>query len=186
MNEKFACFAPGWFINSKDEVYQEAWKRFYVAKPRPTEGKGWLRGTQLVLMTSAGRLLDGDAYDAKTGKVDMARGLQQALEAYAKLPQEERRAKSVDGEIKPQPVPPPEGLVLTIYDRPLGRAPQGRYRHPEGRDCDGFRTHAPHGQRSSLWLTDVVAARQKAAAEDKPIVICYTGGAGYNEPLGVC
>jgi hypothetical protein len=36
------------------------------------------------------------------------------------------------------------------------------------------------------WLTDVVAVRQRAAAEDKPIVICYTGGAGYNEPLGVC
>jgi hypothetical protein len=36
------------------------------------------------------------------------------------------------------------------------------------------------------WLTDVVAARKKAAAEDKPIVICYSGGAGYNEPLGVC
>ena len=36
------------------------------------------------------------------------------------------------------------------------------------------------------WLTDVVAARKRAAAEDKPIVICYTGGAGYNEPLGVC
>jgi hypothetical protein len=36
------------------------------------------------------------------------------------------------------------------------------------------------------WLTDVVAARKKAAAEDRPIVICYTGGAGYNEPLGVC
>ena len=36
------------------------------------------------------------------------------------------------------------------------------------------------------WLTDVVAARKQAAAEDKPIVICYTGGAGYNEPLGVC
>lgn len=36
------------------------------------------------------------------------------------------------------------------------------------------------------WLTDVVAARRKAADEDKPIVICYTGGAGYNEPLGVC
>ncbi len=36
------------------------------------------------------------------------------------------------------------------------------------------------------WLTDVVAARQQAAAQDKPIVICYTGGAGYNEPLGVC
>jgi hypothetical protein len=36
------------------------------------------------------------------------------------------------------------------------------------------------------WLTDVVAARRRAAAADKPIVICYTGGAGYNEPLGVC
>ena len=36
------------------------------------------------------------------------------------------------------------------------------------------------------WLTDVVAARRRAADEDKPIVICYTGGAGYNEPLGVC
>lgn len=36
------------------------------------------------------------------------------------------------------------------------------------------------------WLTDVVAARKKAVAEDKPIIICYTGGAGYNEPLGVC
>jgi hypothetical protein len=36
------------------------------------------------------------------------------------------------------------------------------------------------------WLTEVVAARKKAAAEDKPIIICYTGGAGYNEPLGVC
>jgi hypothetical protein len=36
------------------------------------------------------------------------------------------------------------------------------------------------------WLTDVIAARKKAAAEDKPIVILYTGGAGYNEPLGTC
>jgi hypothetical protein len=35
-------------------------------------------------------------------------------------------------------------------------------------------------------MTDVVAARKRAAAEDRPIVICYTGGAGYNEPLGVC
>ena len=36
------------------------------------------------------------------------------------------------------------------------------------------------------WLTDVVAARKRAAAEDRPLVILYTGGAGYNEPLGVC
>jgi hypothetical protein len=36
------------------------------------------------------------------------------------------------------------------------------------------------------WLTDVVAARKKAAREDKPLIVCYTGGAGYNEPLGTC
>ena len=36
------------------------------------------------------------------------------------------------------------------------------------------------------WITDVVAARKQAAKDDKPIVVLYTGGAGYNEPLGVC
>ena len=56
LNEKFVCFAPGWGINSNDEVYSETWKRFYLGKSRPDEGKGWLTGTQLVLMTSSGRL----------------------------------------------------------------------------------------------------------------------------------
>ena len=36
------------------------------------------------------------------------------------------------------------------------------------------------------WMTDVVAARKQAAKDDKPIVVLYTGGAGYNEPLGIC
>jgi hypothetical protein len=50
-----------------------------------------------------------------------------------------------------------------------------------------IRPHAHEWRHLNVnWLTDVVAARKKAAAEDKPIVICYTGGAGYNEPLGVC
>jgi hypothetical protein len=133
-------------------VYQAAWKRFYVAKPRPDEGSGWLRGTQLVLMTSSGRLLSGSI----KGRDGLAQGLQEVLDAYAKLPEKERRADAVEGEIKPQPSPPPDGLVLTIYDRPLGRdmgEEASRYRLPEGNDFDGLRTHAPHGQRSSLWLS---------------------------------
>jgi hypothetical protein len=130
-------------------VYQEAWKRFYIAKPRPDEGSGWLRGTQLVLMTSSGRLLSGSV----KGRDGLAQGLQEVLQAYAKLPEAERRPQAVNGEIKPQPLPPPGGLVLTIYDRPLGRSKEGRYRLPEGDDWGGLRTHAPHGQRSSLWLT---------------------------------
>jgi hypothetical protein len=130
-------------------VYQAAWKRFYVAKPRPDEGNGWLRGTQLVLMTSTGRLLSGSVKDAN----GLAQGLREVLDAYAKLPEAQRRAPSVPGKIKPQPVPPPGGLVLTIYDRPLGRDPRSRYRLPEGKDLGGLRTDAPQGQRSSLWLT---------------------------------
>jgi len=59
LNEKFVGFAPGWYINEDDPVYKAAWKRFYVAKSEPDEGDGWLRGTQLVLMTSSGRLLSG-------------------------------------------------------------------------------------------------------------------------------
>lgn len=131
-------------------MYQDAWKRFYIAKPRPDEGSGWLHGSQLVLMTSAGRLLEGRVKDQN----GMASALQEVLEGYAKLKDEERRVSSVDGEIVPQPSPPPGGLVLTIYDRPLGRDEKGHYRLPEGKDFGGFRTHAPHGQRSSLWLTE--------------------------------
>jgi hypothetical protein len=36
------------------------------------------------------------------------------------------------------------------------------------------------------WITDVIAARSQAAKQDKPLVVLYTGGAGYNEPLGIC
>jgi hypothetical protein len=100
-------------------------------------------------MTSSGRLLSGSIKDRN----GLAQGLQEVLDAYAKLPETERRPKSVEGEVKPQPLPPAGGLVLTIYDRPLGRSQKGEYRLPEGNDFAGFRTHAPHGQRSSLWLT---------------------------------
>lgn len=132
-----------------DEVYQAAWKRFYVAESRPDEGTGWLRGTNLVLMTSAGRLLQGELQ----GRDRLAEALQAVLDQYADLPEDQRRPKSVEGNLDPQQAPPEDGLVLTIYDRPLGRDEAGRFRLPEGDDLGGLRTEAPHGQRSSLWLT---------------------------------
>jgi hypothetical protein len=131
-------------------VYEAAWKRFYIDKALPTEGKGWLTGTMLVLMTSPGRLLSGTV----KGRDGLAQALNEVLQEYAKLPEAQRRpATAVEGEEKPVPAPPPGGLVLSIYDRALGRGEDGRYRLPEGRDLGSFRTHAPHGQRSSLWLT---------------------------------
>ena len=65
-------------------------------------------GTQLVLMTSAGRLLGGTV----KSKDGLAPALQQVLDDYAKLPEEERRPKTVEGEVKPVPAPPAGGLVL--------------------------------------------------------------------------
>lgn len=116
-----------------------------------------------MLMTSSGRLLEGSV----KGPDGLAPALQEVLNAYAKLPDAERRPGSVDGEIKPQPLPPVGGLVLTIYDRPLGRDAKRQYRLPEGDDFGGLRTHAPHGQRSSLWLKE---EEWKSLIPDKPKV----------------
>ncbi len=101
-------------------------------------------------MTSSGDLLQGSV----KGRDGLEKGLQEVLEAYAKLPESKRRPKLVDGEVKPQPEPPTNGLVLTIYDRPLVRDAKYLYRLPDGDDFGGLRTHAPHGQRSSLWLKE--------------------------------
>jgi hypothetical protein len=82
----------------------------------------------------------------------LAPALREVLSGYAKLPEADQRATTVESEQRPVPAPPSGGLVLTIYDRPLGYA-AGQYRLPQGRDLGGLRTHAPSGQRSSLWLT---------------------------------
>lgn len=132
-----------------DETYQAAWKRFYVAESRPDEGTGWLRGTNLVLMTSSGRLLQGHLEDRNK----LAEALEEVVAAYKKLPEDQRRVSSVESQLKPQQPPPEDGLVLTIYDRLVGRDESGEYRLPQGDDLGGLRSEAPHGQRSSLWLT---------------------------------
>lgn len=102
-------------------------------------------------MTSNGRLMGGSMKYGDQNSLGPA--LREVLDAYAKLPEEERRPKTVEGDIIPVPAPPAGGLVLTIYDRPIARAADGAYRLPEGKDFDGLRTHAPQGQRSSLWLS---------------------------------
>lgn len=100
-------------------------------------------------MTSTGRLLSG-AVKKKDG---LAQALQEVLEAYAKLPEAERRAQAIEGREKPQQAPPPGGLVLTIYDRLLMRDSENRYRVAQGSDLNQMGNRL-HGQRSSLWLTE--------------------------------
>lgn len=36
------------------------------------------------------------------------------------------------------------------------------------------------------WVTSIWHARKKAAAENKPIFVFGTAGAGFNDPLGNC
>ena len=102
-------------------------------------------------MTAAGRLLQGAVEYGKRG--GMAPALREVLAAYERLPREQRVPAEVPGEPEPVPAPPPGGAVLTIYDRPVARLPDGTFRLPQGNDLNGIRTHAQHGQRSSLWLT---------------------------------
>ncbi|OAI53952.1 hypothetical protein AYO44_15560 [Planctomycetaceae bacterium SCGC AG-212-F19] len=109
-----------------------------------------MRGTMLVLMTSAGHLLEGSIKD----KNGLAQGLQEVLEAYAKLPEAQRRAQAVDSQVKPQVAPPPGGLVLTIHDRILWRDQESRYRHAQGSDLDDRHADWLAGQRTSLWLSE--------------------------------
>jgi RNA polymerase sigma factor (sigma-70 family) len=91
------------------------------------------------------------------------------------------------------------GSVLLAQSKPTPEAPKPQAAEgPQGTKGDLtpesfaklYALVSPHADEwrhlKVNWLTDVVSARKKAAAEDKPILICYTGGAGYNEPLGVC
>src|SRR5262249_13356374 len=82
--------------------------------------------------------------------------------------------------------------VLLAQDAPKEAKPRQAAKHDLTAESFG-KLHAlirPHDNEWRHlrvdWLTDVLAVRKKAAAEDKPIVICYPGGAGYNEPLGTC
>jgi hypothetical protein len=36
------------------------------------------------------------------------------------------------------------------------------------------------------WFTSIWHARKKAAAENKPLLVFHTHGAGFNDPLGNC
>src|SRR5262245_53027448 len=40
--------------------------------------------------------------------------------------------------------------------------------------------------RRIRWHTDFWTVRQKAAAQNKPILVFWLDGAGYHDPLGLC
>jgi hypothetical protein len=152
LNEKFVPYAPPWG-RPQEKWFQEAWGRYWNNTAKGGQGEsGALPGTDFIVTTSAGRSLSGRVHVRDyPGPDKVAQALRAILDAYAKLPEAERRAKSVPGEAKPLPPPPPGGLVLTIHHRILQRDQTGQYRAlvlP-----GSARLAAPVGQRDCLWLT---------------------------------
>ena len=119
-----------------------------------------LVGNGFTYLTAGGRKLGGDSYLG-------ARGLEEALAAFAKLPDAERRPpveRPADpGDRKGVPMAPPPGcLIANVHFTYLERAPEGGWRralwHVEGQP--GTEPGSGHGRNQflthvdKLWLTE--------------------------------
>ena len=170
LNEDFVPYAMGWYINRDDPVVLEAVERAYHQKQRPDEGTGNLGGAGYYLMTSTGHLLGNDLKRSRD-PAGVQAALEKILAEYEALPREQRVAQSVDGEIRPQPAPPAGGLVLTVYERPLGRSADGTYRRAETGDMHGNMLTVFHNP-----LEDVADDVKARAAAESRIVHARDGG----------
>jgi hypothetical protein len=135
--------ALGWGSERSD------WLNDVLDRLNTSKGEGWMRGfhpSLIMMTTSNGRLLSGNVKGA-----DLADGLREVLQEYAELPEADRRAKTIDEKELPVPELPAGGIVLTVYDRLLGRDADGQYRLPKKDDCEIY--FAPGAQRSSLIIT---------------------------------
>jgi hypothetical protein len=163
LNEKFVCLAPGWATGddpkAKDGEY-EWWKEVRRAK-NIINGVGideaTIPGTMFWVATSAGERVP--ARKAQSSKqTGLARTLQQVLRLYAELPEARRRPdKPIEDTNRPRAAPPPGGLVLISYDRPLFRDDQGKYHALTGGNPQTSLTKhipwQPGAQLDALWLT---------------------------------
>ena len=136
---------PGTPSNGYD-WWKAVWKDSYANNGEKLRDR-MVPGTSLWTVTSAGQTVASSKANAKDG---LAGVLRQSLQMYAKLPDAERwPAKAIEDASVPMPAPPAGGLVLTVYDRPLLRDAEGRYRSGE---TPGHRV--PGAARSSVWLTE--------------------------------
>jgi hypothetical protein len=157
LNEKFVPFAPAW---EGGHGSYDWWKEVMKENFADHFKKGQERtvpGTMMWTVTSAGQTVP--AHKATRKKDDLAGTLRQVAEMYAALPESERKpAKAIVDENRPMPLPPPGGLVLTIYDVPLLPAESGL--------CSGSGSRGiPGPQRQSLWLTE---AESKSLLPEDP------------------
>ncbi len=156
LNEKFVPFAPSWEGGQGSYDWWKAVIKDLFADHFKKGRERTVPGTTLWVMTSTGQTVP--AFKA-TRKEGLAGALRQVAALYAQLPASERKpAKPIADENRPLPLPPPGGLVLTIYDVAL--LPAG-----DGLASGGGSHGIPGPQRQSLWLTE---AEWKSLLPDDP------------------
>jgi hypothetical protein len=153
LNDKFVPFAPR-FGGTKDK---DEWWKVNARKCLRNSSPCFIPGIQFWVVTSTGEPVPAKKakYSKKAG---FAPTLKQVLQLYAQMPQSQRRPdQPIPDANLPEPAPPPGGLVLVSFDRPLRRDEDGRYRSLTGPDCQkNLRKYVPSqpgAQRDALWLT---------------------------------
>jgi hypothetical protein len=152
IRERFVPYAPRW--GSTGYASQDKWLHQTTLSGRLNVTR--IRGTQWDLYTANGTLVQGNGT------------LEGALEAFAKLPEKDRKP-----EIEPRgPYDPnltgadqpaaPGTTFVNVYCRPLDRRPDNTLVHAQGLDMTEFggggRRDFSEPQRDSLWLTAAEAA----------------------------
>jgi hypothetical protein len=172
LNEKFIPFAPGWSELEKTadnpQGRREAYPWFKAmggeTKKTPngvTLAEAEVPGTPWWVATSAGQRVGARAACQAPTRLDakITPNLKVFLTAYAKMPEAERRpAGPIKDANRPKAAPPPGGLCLSVYDKPLMRKREGSYSPLTGGDGpkDFLKKHVPWqpgAQLDALWLT---------------------------------
>lgn len=164
LNDSFVPVSPGWSASLDREGSQYEWWKVVNSGKNVNGvsiGDATILGTTFWGATAAGRRIPvkGRCLRPSPGNPVLAANLRILLQAYARLPESERRpAEPIKDADRPKAAPPPGGLTLISYDRPLLRDGTGRYRSltdPKSRALNR-RNHIawqPGAQMDAFWLT---------------------------------
>src|SRR5581483_9516220 len=119
IREKFVPYAPRW--GSTGYATQDAWKKEVSKKAAAVKHQNRIPGTFWSIITASGEPV-----------VNPSKTLEGALEAFAQMPEKERRPVIEDRgpydpklPYYPDQSPPPGTTFIQVYCRPLERGPEG-------------------------------------------------------------
>lgn len=127
IKEKFVPLNSSWGVGGYAKA-DEWFSKAYGGPEWNTLAEGKFPETPWIMLTAGGGTIKGNGEGG-------VRGLQSVLEAFSKLPESERKPVVKDEDRGPfdptaghfaAEAPPPGGLILTTYCRPLGRDGQGQ------------------------------------------------------------